>query len=207
VSEERVSITVAGGATLEGVLSRDAQRHERGAVIAPPHPLYGGTLDNPVVVALARALEQRGLATLRFNWRGVGGSSGVASGDLEPAVDDFTAAVDHLAEAGYEPAVAAGYSFGAATAVKVALDSGGRSALALVAPPLQMLGEVDVTRLTGRVSVVVADDDVFAPAADIEERLRPLSGATITVAPASDHFFSRFGVDELVATFLDAFRD
>ena len=48
---------------------------DRAAVVAPPHPEYGGSLDNPVVNELAYALYQEGFASLRFNWRGVGASA------------------------------------------------------------------------------------------------------------------------------------
>ena len=62
-----------------------------GAVVAPPHPLYGGHLSNPVVRALARGLGERDVTSLAFNWRGIGASDGRASGDLEVACEDYRA--------------------------------------------------------------------------------------------------------------------
>ena len=68
-----------------------------GVVIAPPHPLYGGSMDSPVVVGDRLGVHARGLASLRFNWRGVGASGGIASGDAEDARADYAAALAQLA--------------------------------------------------------------------------------------------------------------
>ncbi len=69
------------------------------AVIAHPHPLFGGTLDNKVVQTLARAFVQAGWTAVRFNFRGVGASAGShdeGRGELE----DFLAVVQHVAPSG-----------------------------------------------------------------------------------------------------------
>ena len=84
------------------------------AVIAHPHPLFGGTLDNKVVQTLARAFVQSGWTAVRFNFRGVGGSAGrhdEGRGELE----DLLAVVQHAAPAGAgeSPLALAGFSFGA----------------------------------------------------------------------------------------------
>ncbi|MEO6017509.1 MAG: alpha/beta fold hydrolase [Polaromonas sp.] len=84
------------------------------AVIAHPHPLFGGTLDNKVVQTLARSFLQCGWTAVRFNFRGVGGSAGShdeGRGELE----DFLAVVQHAAPAGEGEHVLAlaGFSFGA----------------------------------------------------------------------------------------------
>jgi hypothetical protein len=84
------------------------------AVIAHPHPLFGGTLDNKVVQTLARAFVQSGWTAVRFNFRGVGGSAGShdeGRGELE----DLLAVVQHAAPAGAGQATLAlaGFSFGA----------------------------------------------------------------------------------------------
>jgi alpha/beta superfamily hydrolase len=120
----------AGQPALEGVWLGEG---ERIAVVAPPHPLMGGELSNPVVQALAMGLGAAGTRSLLFNWRGVGESHGQSSGDPEDAERDYLAALDLAARAGAE-VVAAGYSFGAATAIRVgARDARVRSVLA-VAP-------------------------------------------------------------------------
>ena len=92
---ERASIAVPVAERQRSAVARSRVRRSgrRGAaVIAPPHPLYGGRLDNPVVIALADGLRAAGLATLCFNFRGVGGSSGHASGAAADADADYRAA-------------------------------------------------------------------------------------------------------------------
>ena len=80
------------------------------AVIAHPHPLFGGTMDNKVVQTLARAFTQCGWTAVRFNFRGVGGSAGVHD-EGRGELDDFLAVVQHAAPDG--ALCMAGFSFGA----------------------------------------------------------------------------------------------
>ncbi len=88
-----------------------AQGPERGvAVLAHPHPLFGGTLDNKVVQTLARAFTQCGWRTVRFNFRGVGATGGVHD-EGRGELDDFLAVVRHAQPQG--PLALAGFSFGA----------------------------------------------------------------------------------------------
>ena len=60
-----------------------------GAVVAPPHPLYGGSMDSPVVTEIAHACANTQTASLRFNWRGVGGSAGQMSGEPDVGLADY----------------------------------------------------------------------------------------------------------------------
>ncbi len=80
------------------------------AIIAHPHPLFGGTLDNKVVQTLARAFTQCGWTAVRFNFRGVGGTEG-AHDEGRGELDDMLAVVAHIAPTG--PLCLAGFSFGA----------------------------------------------------------------------------------------------
>ena len=89
----------AGGVVPKGV-----------AVIAHPHPLFGGTLDNKVVQTLARAFTQCGWTAVRFNFRGVGGTQGVHD-EGRGELDDMLAVAAHIAPTG--ALCLAGFSFGA----------------------------------------------------------------------------------------------
>lgn len=181
-------------------------RKGRPAVVAPPHPLYGGRLDHPVVEALASALTDSGYAALRFNWRGIGASSGRPSGDLADGIEDYRTA---LAEARRiaagatgrrdARALAAGYSFGAITAAEVALDdAAGIERLVLVAPPVAMLDSVDLRSCEAPVHVVVGGSDSFAPVNALGKLLEPCREARLDVIPDADHFFSLpFWMDRL----------
>src|SRR5213083_2207225 len=82
------------------------------AVIAHPHPLFGGTMDNKVVQTLARAFVQCGFTAVRFNFRGVGASAGVHDEGRGEA-DDFLAVVAQVAGDAATPLALAGFSFGA----------------------------------------------------------------------------------------------
>src|SRR5258706_8821542 len=111
------------------------------AVIAHPHPLFGGTMDNKVVTTLARAFVESGASAFRFNFRGVGASEG-AHDEGRGETDDFLAVLAHARGTASEslPVWLAGFSFGSA----VALRASSRIAferLVLVAPAFRRLTE------------------------------------------------------------------
>jgi uncharacterized protein len=174
----------------------DADEPAPVAVVAAPHPSYGGSLDNPVVTELAHALRGCGAGTLRFNWRGVGASQGDISPDVEQAATDFTAALDHVDEG--QPLIGAGYSFGAATAMRVALRDPRVRALVLVAAPIRMLQALPIDELRVPVLFIAGTRDTFAPRAEIDALLRDLPGARVEWLGGIDHFFG-IGLGELAA--------
>ena len=143
---ERLNINV-GGLRLEGLLGRG----EAGAaVVAHPHPLYGGEMSNPVVSAIAEGLEQAGIAPLRFNFRGCGRSDGAPTADAATADEDMRAALAELRGRHAGPYLAAGYSFGAATALRVAAGEPSIERLILVAPPLTLIDRTALQGYPGR---------------------------------------------------------
>src|SRR5258706_6203119 len=85
ISEESIRFR-AGAWSLEGRLAAPPAA-KRAAVVCHPHPQYGGDMDNPVVVATTHALAARGIAALRFNFRGVGDSEGDSNGNLSGTED------------------------------------------------------------------------------------------------------------------------
>jgi alpha/beta superfamily hydrolase len=110
-----------------------------GVVVAHPHPQRGGNMNNNVVMALGAGLQSAGIAWLRFNFRGVGGSEGRYGEGIAEA-DDVRGALAYLAA---QPEVApdrvglAGYSFGARVSLAVAPRAPEVHALLCVAPPLR----------------------------------------------------------------------
>ncbi len=193
--EQAVAIPVeADGICLEGVWQSGAGR---AAVIAPPHPEYGGSLDNPVVNEIAYALYRENYASLRFNWRGVGASQGARSGSMAAAEMDYAAAVMHLHRTIDAPILGAGYSFGAVAAVRVGLRDPRIRALLLVAPPYEMIRELPLESLGKPLHVILGDHDRFAPLDLLSELLAPLPHARLEVIPRADHFFSTTGLAEL----------
>ena len=168
-----------------------------GAVIAPAHPLHGGSFDHPVMNEVAYALSRAGLASVRFNWRGVGASQGVASADAGEAERDFSAGLDLMEHGVSGPIVGAGYSFGAATALRVGLRDPRVHSLLLVAPPLEMIRDLSLETFKGPLQVIVGGADAWAPAGELSSLLAPLPNARLEVIPETDHFFSARGLSDL----------
>lgn len=109
VHTQKSMIQGSAGA-IEMALDLPAEPSKGVVVIAHPHPLFGGTLDNKVVQTLARAFTQCGWTAVRFNFRGVGGSAGTHD-DGGGELDDLLAVVRHAAPTGR--LALAGFSFGA----------------------------------------------------------------------------------------------
>lgn len=142
-----------------------------GAVIAHPHPLYGGTLDNPVVFHADRELNRTGLTTLRFNFRGVGGSDG-AHDEGRGEVEDVAAAarwarglVPGL------PLVLVGYSFGSYCALAYAARDPAVAGIVAIGLPARLY-DFGIIRGLGRpIAVVQGTDDEYGSIADVEALL------------------------------------
>lgn len=174
--------------SLEGIFV-PARPGDAGAVVAPPHPLYGGSMDSPVVNEIAWGCSQAGVASLRFNWRGVGASAGEASGDPADADADYQAALDYLAETVRGPVVACGYSFGAAAAVRAAEGCPRVERLVLVAPPSTLVEPASLAGLRRPVLVLVGEHDTIAPAVGLADALDGIAHVTFRVIAGADHFF------------------
>ena len=107
----------AGAGRVQAVLDTPERESLGLAVVAHPHPLFGGTMDNKVVQTLARACVAAGWDCLRFNFRGVGHSEGVYD-EGRGETDDLLALVKQWAPD--TPLVLAGFSFGAFVACQAA---------------------------------------------------------------------------------------
>jgi alpha/beta superfamily hydrolase len=175
--------------TLEGIFLAAAPGVERGAVLAPPHPLYGGSLESPVLTELAWACTKAGLASLRFNWRGVGASAGEPSGRAADADADYGSALDHLAETVAGPLLAGGYSFGSAAALRAARASARIERLLLVAPPPALIEPVAIAGSGRRTLVLVGEYDTIAPARELAAACERAPQVELHVIPHADHFF------------------
>ena len=192
IAETPATLTTADGVALEARLGAPSTPGG-GAVICHPHPLYGGDMDNPVVIRLAEVFGELGLATLRFNFRGVGKSAGAHGHgvDEQHDVEAAHARIATLVGAG-RPLVLAGYSFGAAAVAEVAARHLELAGVVLVAPPL---ARVDPKHFAGlapfgeRLLVVAGSADEICPA-DALARLRECTpSATVHVVEAANHFF------------------
>ncbi len=186
-----------------------------GVVVAHPHPLYGSTMAQPLVYRIAQACRDHRMATLRFNFRGVGKSLGRYHG-VDEYRDVETAATFLRGNLGPGvPLALAGYSFGS---VMTAMAAGGPTpveALALVAFVVAWEGMPDdalgtLRNFRGPVLAVCGELDDMAPPELVDAVLRDLKlDFRLTVIPDADHFFGgrHQEVGGLVAEFLEgAFR-
>ena len=146
-------------------------------------------MDNPVVVRVAEAAQGLGVATLRFNFRGVGASTGKHGGG-ESEGDDVKAALGAMAERlpGGAQIGLAGYSFGAAVSARVAATASALPALALVAPPLGMYDLDFLTRVPAPSLLVAGTKDEYCPV-DALRRLGERLGAEVQIVEGAEHFF------------------
>ena len=159
------------------------------AVIAHPHPLFGGTLDNKVVQTLARAFTQCGWTAVRFNFRGVGKTEGVHD-EGQGELGDMLAVVAELAPTG--PLCLVGFSFGAfvtthafeklhPTRLIDKLVLVGTSVSRSAAAPINSAAHASTIVIHGEL------DDTVALAA-VMDWARPQS-LPVTVVPGGGHFF------------------
>lgn len=159
------------------------------AVIAHPHPLFGGTMDNKVVQTLARAFVQCGWTALRFNFRGVGATEGVHDEGRGEA-EDFLAVVQQYAPEG--PLALAGFSFGsfvmsqtlatlwpARQIEKLVFVGAAASRFQVAQVPLD---------LHERTLVIHGEHDDTVPLAAVMDWARP-QVLPVTVVPGGSHFF------------------
>jgi alpha/beta superfamily hydrolase len=184
--EEQIFFT-SGQLHIEGMV--ETASAVRGAVITHPHPLYGGDMDNPVVIALQRAYRRQGFSTLRFNFRGVGESEGrYDNGAGERR--DVEAALGFLAGRGITAIDLAGYSFGSWVNAGV---SAGFQRMVMVSPPVAFIsfdppGPIPTLHL-----IVAGGRDDIAPARRIsiyKDQWNP--SAALDVLPDADHFYTGF---------------
>jgi uncharacterized protein len=146
-------------------------------------------MDSGVVIRAAEACAARGLATLRFNFRGVGASTGKHDHGRGEQ-DDVRACLAELRRRlGAGPRIVlAGYSFGAAVAAAVA-EHTPVDGLALIAPPLRLASITRPKAVAGPVLVVVGAEDEHCPTAALEPLRVAMPEATIRVIERADHFF------------------
>ena len=182
----------ASHGTLEAILKEPKGDIRGAALVCHPHPLGQGTMHNKVVYRAAAGLNEAGLVALRFNFRGVGATTGVydeGRGELQ----DLLAVIAHGVEGNAaQPLALAGFSFGSFV-VSHAVES-----LGLQNPPQQLvLVGTAASRFTvapiapelhARTLVLHGEQDDTVPLSDVMDWARPQS-LPVTVIPGVAHFF------------------
>ncbi len=186
-------ITIQGN---DGIMLQarwDRPPDPRGVVVfCHPHPQHGGTMTAPLMHKVTKGLVARGLTVFRFNFRGVGLSTGEWGGGLGE-VDDVAAAVGYVRQ--QEPELSfgiIGWSFGAATALAWQARDRDAAPLAGIAPPVRTELVERLPRpdelAPARRTFILGDRDQFVTVDDLRDYAEA-AGATMSVLEGSDHFF------------------
>jgi len=185
--EEKITIE-SGPCRLEGYWQ--AGTTGKAAVITHPHPLYGGTMSNPVVETIQSAYQQYGHATLRFNFRGVGSSQGRFDNGVGEK-DDVRAAIAYVAGMRIATIDLAGYSFGAwVNAGVAAAKPPVIHSMLMVSPPVGFVAFKKIDALKCLKLVVTGSRDDIAPVAQIRDLLPTWNpDAKFEIIDGCDHFY------------------
>lgn len=174
---------------IEGLLDQPEGATRGVAVVAHPHPLFGGTMDNKVVQTLARAFVQCGWTVARFNFRGVGASEGVHDAGAGEA-RDFLSVVEQVAPLG--ALAIAGFSFGsfvASHAIQSLWERRAIEKIVFVGTATERLAVADVPQsLHDKTLVVHGEQDDTVSLASVMDWARPQS-LPVMVVPGGEHFF------------------
>jgi alpha/beta superfamily hydrolase len=190
IQTKRFSINGAAGA-LECALDLPEGQPRGIALVAHPHPLYGGTMDNKVAQTLARAFISLGYATARMNFRGVGKSEGTHdAGNGE--TDDMALLLAHMQKQYPNlPVALGGFSFGTfvQSQLQQRLIKEGKPAERLVLVGAAA-GKWAMPNVPSNTILIHGEQDDTIPLSDVFDWARPQDLAVIVV-PGADHFFHR----------------
>jgi uncharacterized protein len=182
-------VTIASDYPLEGMLQEGSRRG--GVVICHPHPLYGGEMHNNVVSAVEAGFSENGFTTLRFNFRGVGGSSGgydEGEGEVTDALAALAFLRSHLDEGAR--VVLAGYSFGAWIAAKAASGGANVDTLFLVSYPFAFYPADELERFDKQVYFIGGTTDDIGPVDALLKVYKNLTQVQKNLKIiATDHFY------------------
>jgi hypothetical protein len=177
---------------IEAVLMQPGPPPVAAAVVCHAHPLHGGMMHFKPVFRAAKALQEAGLAALRFNFRGVGRSEGAHDGGVGEQ-EDARAALDEMARRfPGAPLVLGGFSFGSATALRVAARDRRVRAVLAMGYPLRRGGDTaPLAAVTQPRLFVQGDEDEFGKAEEIRAVVEPLAPPReLVVVPDADHYFT-----------------
>jgi len=182
-----VTIDTSDGETLQGDLHM-VEAPRLAVVITHPHPLMGGDMHTPVPAGFFQALDGP-VTGLRFNFRGVGRSTGTHDkGQAEQL--DVLAAIEHIAAVAPDvPIVLAGWSFGAD--VSLTIDDDRVAGWYLAAPPLSVVDPADMAAQhhSAPKMLAIGSNDQYNNPASAAETTSRWTNTTVKVIEGADHFF------------------
>jgi len=191
---------------LEAIIKEPSGTRRGIGLVCHPHPLGGGTMHNKVVFRVAAGLGDAGLLTVRFNFRGVGASTGEHN-ELEGGKEDVRDVLNYLAiEYSVEDLTLAGFSFGSRTALEVGYDDDQVTRMISIGTPIDKYGDYDfLTKTQKPILFVQGDKDEFASIDRVRQLVESISLHTDTelvVFENSGHFFDEH-LNELRNTIRD----
>lgn len=160
-----------------------------GVLICHPHPLMGGSMDNNVVETIRDVFSSGGYSTLRFNFRGVGESTGVYD-EGRGEKQDILSACSFMKNKGVEKITLAGYSFGAWVCSRLLKDKPSMIASTILISPPQKYFDFDWNGLENSVELIICGDS--DPFCDIDN-LRvsaDMIHSKLTILQETDHFYA-----------------
>jgi alpha/beta superfamily hydrolase len=193
-------IIPASHGQLEAILKEPAGEPKGLAVVCHPHPLGGGTMHNKVVFRAAAGLLDAGLITLRFNFRGVGASTGVHE-EIEGGKQDVHDALDYMTDRYPGEAVTlAGFSFGSRTGMEVGMSDERVVRLISIGTPVDKYEDYNfLLQVRKPILFVHGDQDEFGAIENVTRLVNEVSkntDAELVIIPNSGHFFDEH-LDEL----------
>ena len=175
---------------IEGLLSKKDEK--KGVVVTHPHPLYGGDMYNLVVETIVHVYNIKGYSTLKFNFRGVGGSQG-AYDDGHGEQKDVLAALSFLGDMGMEQIDLAGYSFGAWVNAHAVQEDVAVKNMVMISPPAGFMDFSTIGPMERLKLVVTGSRDDIAPADVVKQMCSVWNpNARFEVIDGADHFYGGY---------------
>lgn len=177
---------------LESVLVTPEGEPRGAAILCHAHPLHGGTMHFKLLYRLSRMMREKGLAVLRFQFRGVGRSEGEHD-DGRGEQEDAAAALDYLSRTHPgKPILLGGFSFGASIALRVGLREEEVSSVLALGLPVSFWRGVEVSNPEAKpVLFVQGERDEFGDERAIRDFVRAFPGPShLVVVPGADHLFT-----------------
>ena len=172
-------------------LYRDLQDPAAVAIVCHPLPSGGGTLHNKVVFRAARGLENADVATLRFNFRGVGASGGTFDGG-NGEQDDFLAALAWVRKKHPETKIiAGGFSFGAWVASRAACEVPDVAAVFLIGTPVDKYDFSYLRHCEKPMLFLHGTQDEYGEVSKVEALVQKVRNAESVIVTGADHFFTK----------------
>jgi alpha/beta superfamily hydrolase len=173
---------------IEGLLCIKEGR--KGVVVTHPHSLYGGTMYNQVVETLVEVYQEKSFSTLRFNFRGVGGSEG-SFDEGKGEQEDVMSALEYMHKRGKRDIDLAGYSFGAWVNANMDNTDSLCNRIVMISPPVAFL-DFSFLSFNPKIQLIIAGGrDDIAPADKITNAINTWNpNAHLEVIEGADHFYT-----------------